>query len=402
MKQNLIRAFLAMTLLAAQTHAQNPAVIKIGEINSYSTAPQITGPYRNGWQLAVDEVNAAGGVNGRMLEVLPRDDAGKQDAAVMHAQALLKDDKVDVLVGTSLSNIGLAVSAVAAQHQKLFVAAMPLTDALTWDKGNRYTFRIRPSTYMQAAMLVDEAAKLPTRRWAILAPNYEYGQSAVSSFKLLLKARRPDVEFVGEEWPALGKLNAAAAVRALQQTRPDAIFNATYGVDLVNFVREGSRAGLFSRVTVASMLSGEPENIDLLGGAALKGWIVTGYPWEQIDTPEHNRFKTAYERKFHDHPRLASLIGYSTIIALAEGMRKAGSADSDKLVTAMRKLNFDTPLGPVMFRAVDQQSTMGAYIGRLDLKGGRVVMSDWHYADGKKFLPGDTYVRERRPVAAMR
>ena len=59
---------------------------------------------------------------------------------------------------------------------------------------------------MQAAMLVEEAAKLPAKRWATIAPNYEYGQSAVASFKELLKAKRPDVEFVGEQWPAQGKL----------------------------------------------------------------------------------------------------------------------------------------------------------------------------------------------------
>jgi hypothetical protein len=74
-----------------------------------------------------------------------------------------------------------------------------LSDALVWSQGNRYTFRLRPSTYMQAAMLVEEAAKLPARRWAVVAPNYEYGQSAVRWFKELLTKARPDVQFVAEQ-----------------------------------------------------------------------------------------------------------------------------------------------------------------------------------------------------------
>ena len=124
-----------------------------------------------------------------MLEVISRDDAGKPDDAVRVANELVSNEKVDILAGTYFSHIGLAVSDYALRSKKVFVAAEPLTDAITWDKGNRYTFRLRPSTYMQAAMLVDRAAALPAKRWATVAPNYEYGQSAVAVFKELLKAR---------------------------------------------------------------------------------------------------------------------------------------------------------------------------------------------------------------------
>jgi hypothetical protein len=93
----------------------------------------------------------------------------------------------------------------AKQRKVLFLAAEPLTDKIVWQNGNRYTFRLRPSTYMQAAMLVPDAAKLNKKRWAIVYPNYEYGQSAVATFKQLLKAAQPDVEFVAEQAPPLGQ-----------------------------------------------------------------------------------------------------------------------------------------------------------------------------------------------------
>jgi len=172
------------------------APIRVGEINSYSSIPQFTGPYRQGWQLAVEQVNAAGGLLGRQVEVVSRDDTGKPEEALRLAIELGSKEKVDVLAGGYLSNVGLALADYAAKNKRLFVASEPLTDALVWDKGNRYTFRLRPSTYMQAAMLVEEAAKLPAKRWATIAPNYEYGQSAVATFREQLKAKRPDVEFV--------------------------------------------------------------------------------------------------------------------------------------------------------------------------------------------------------------
>jgi branched-chain amino acid transport system substrate-binding protein len=376
--------------------------IRIGEINSYSTIPQFTLPYRMGWQLAVEEANATGGALGRRIEVVSRDDAGRPDDAIRLATELVSNEKVALLAGTFLSNVGLAVADFALRSKVLFVAAEPLTDAMVWEKGNRYTFRLRPSTYMQSAMLVDEAAKLPAKRWAVIAPNYEYGQSAVASFKALLKARRPDVEFVAEQWPALGKLEAASTVQAILAARPEAIFNVTFGADLPRLVREGNLRGLFPRVPVVSLLSGEPEYLDVLKDETPKGWIVTGYPWDQIATPEHSKFFNAYYKRYNDNPRLGSVVGYATFTAIVEALRKAKSTDTEKLIAAMRGLQWTTPFGPATFRRIDHQSTMGAYVGKLDLRGGKGTMVDWRYADGAKFLPTDAEVEKLRPAEARK
>jgi branched-chain amino acid transport system substrate-binding protein len=378
------------------------APIRIGEINSYSTIPQFTLPYRNAWQLAVEEVNSAGGVLGRRVEVVSRDDAGKPEDAIRHATELLANEKVALLSGTFLSNVGLAVSDFALRNKALFVAAEPLTDALVWEQGNRYTFRLRPSTYMQSAMLVEEAAKLPAKRWAIIAPNYEYGQSAVANFKQLLKAKRPDAEFIAEQWPALGKLEAASTVQAIIAARPEAVFNVTFGADLPRLVREGNLRGLFPRVPVVSLLSGEPEYLDVLKDETPVGWIVTGYPWDQISTSEHTKFLNAYRKRYNDYPRLGSVVGYSTFTAIFEAIRKAKSIDTEKLIAALRGLQWTTPFGPAQFRAIDQQSTMGAYVGKLALRDGKGMMVDWRYADGAQYLPPDSEVLKMRPAEARK
>lgn len=394
-----LSAIWVSTTLAMSASAQTP--IRIGEINSYSAMPQFTQPYKQGWQLAVEEINAAGGLLGRKVEVIARDDAGKPEDALRHAIELTSQEKVDVLAGGFLSNVGLALADHAAKNKRLFVASEPLTDTLVWDKGNRYTFRLRPSTYMQAAMLVEEAAKLPAKRWATLAPNYEYGQSAVASFKALLKAKRPDVEFVGEQWPVLGKIDAGSSLSALMQSKPDAIFNVTFGADLAKLVREGNQRAIFPKIPVVSMLSGEPEYLEVLKDETPKGWIVTGYPWDQIDTKEHATFAANYYRKYKENPKVGSVVGYATMQAIFAGIQKAGSTDNEKLVLAMRGLKFSTPFGPAEFRAIDQQSTMGAFVGKLDVRGNQGSMTQWRYADGKNYQPTDAYVKSRRPSAAQ-
>jgi branched-chain amino acid transport system substrate-binding protein len=405
-RRRLLAAAGATALLPA-AGAQAPKAasgrpIRVGEINSYSTIPQFLVPYRKAWELAVEQINAGGGVLGRPIEVIARDDAGKPDDATRHATELLAREKVDLLAGTFLSNVGLQVADFALRNKVLFLASEPLTDALVWDQGNRYTFRLRASTHMQSAMLVEQAAKLPARRWVTIAPNYEYGQSAVASFKALMQAARPDVQFVAEQWPALNKLEAGSTLQAVQAARPEAIFNVTFGADLSRLVREGNLRGLFPRVPVVSLLSGEPEYLDVLRDETPGNWTVTGYPWDQIATPEHARFFNAYYKKHGDYPRLGSVVGYAMMQAIAAAIARAGSTETEKLIAAFRGLNFTSPFGPVTFRAIDHQSTMGAYVGKLALRDGKGTMVDWRYADGARYLPSDAEVRKRRPAEAGR
>lgn len=371
--------------------------IKIGELNSYKVFPSFLEPYRKGWQLALEEINAAGGVDGRQLEVVSRDDGGTPGTAVRAAEELISREHAAMLMGTFASHVGLAVASLANQRKVVFLAAEPLTDKIVWQDGNRYTFRLRPSTYMQTAMLVPEAARLKKKRWAIVYPNYEYGQSATASFKKLLVRAQPGVEFVAEQAPPLGKIDAGAVVQALIDAKPDAIFSSLFAVDLQKFVREGNTRGLFKNVAVVNLLGGEPEYLDPLRDETPDGWWVTGYPWRDIHTPAHTRFLKAYEKRWHDYPRLGSVVGYSAMQAVAHALRKAGSTESERIADALEGLRMDTPFGPITWRKIDHQSTMGAYVGRLAKKDGKGVMVDWHYADGADYQPSDEEVRKLRP-----
>jgi branched-chain amino acid transport system substrate-binding protein len=389
-------AALAALSLAVPAAAQAP--VKLGELNSYKVFPAFLEPYKKGLELAVEEVNAAGGVlGGRKIEVISRDDNGNPGDAVRVAEELLSREGAAFLIGTFPSNVGLAVADFAKQRKVLFIAAEPLSDKIVWDAGNPYTFRLRTSTYMQTAMLVPDAARLKKKRWAIVYPNYEYGQSATAAFKKLLKEKQPDVEFVAEQAPPLGKIDAGAVAQALADAKPDAIFSSLFGADLAKFVREGQTRGLFKGVEVFNLLAGEPEYLDPLKDEAPDGWYVTGYPWSEIKTPEHTKFLDAYQAKFKDYPRLGSVVGYATVMSAVEAIKKAGSLDQDKLLAAMKGLTLITPFGMVTYRPIDHQSTMGAYVGQIGVKDGKGYMKNWRFVDGKDALPSDAEVEKMRP-----
>src|SRR5258706_2323651 len=228
---------------------------------------------------------------------------------------------------------------------------------------------------MQTAMLIPEAAKLKKKRWAIVYPNYEYGQSATASFKRLLKQAQPVAECDAEQAPALGKIEAGAVVQALIDAKPDAIFSSLFAADLQKFVREGNTRGLFKSVTVFNLLAGELEYLDPLKDETPEGWWVTGYPWSAIQTPEHRRFRDAYQRRWKDYPRQGSVVGYTAVYTVAEALKRAGSVETERLIAAMKGLKMQTPFGPIAWRALDNQSTMGAYVGRLANRDGKGSMA---------------------------
>jgi branched-chain amino acid transport system substrate-binding protein len=404
-------ALLALILTIAGPAAAQPP-IRIGEINSYSgVGAAFTAPYRAALEMAVEETNARGGVLGRKIEVLFRDDKLRPDEGIKHAQELVFQEQVDFLMGTFSSAVGLAVSEFALKQKKLFLAAEPLTEALTWQKGHRYVFRVRPHTWAQGRMLAERAARLPHVRWANIGPDYEYGHKAWEGFWNRLRELKPGVAEVSSSFPKLGAGQYVDHVNKLVAASPDAMFTSLFGGDWIAFVKQAAPFGLFAgerRKFVVGILLGEPEYIDPLGKDAPEGMLVTGYPWYAIDGAAHQAFVERYARFVAQrHPALArypyqgSLVGYITMVSMVEAIRKAGSVETEAVIRALEGLRVETPVGAITFRASDHQSTMGAWVGttRFDPQRGVGVMVDWEYVPGEKILPSDDEVKKLRPAS---
>ena len=388
-------AALALTPLAAV--AEDGPII-VGEINHYKRMAAFAGPYKQGMELAIEQINAGGGVLDRPLEFIFRDDQGEPGEAVKIAEELMTREGAVMLTGSILSNVGLAISSFAGEKGYVYMASEPLADSLVWSAGNPYTFRLRSSTHMQAGMLAEAAAASGAKKFATIAPNYSYGQDAVAAFKAALLALVPDAKFVAEQWPGVFKIDAGAEVQALERSNPDAIYNVTFGTDLAKFVREGGDRGLFDGRKVFSLLSGEPEYLDPLGDEAPEGWTVTGYPWYDLNDGPAGAFVRDYQARYDTAPRLGSMVGYMTVQSIAAAIGRAGSTETEAIRMAFEGLPVATPVGDIVFRAADNQSTMGAYVGTTALRDGGGVMVDWTYKEGADYLPSAEEVKALRPA----
>ena len=398
LRRTLLASAAALALTPAAAFAQDS--IKVGEINHYKRMAAFAEPYKKGIELALKEINEDGGVLGKPLEFIFRDDQGDPAEAIKIAEELMTRDGTVMFTGSILSHVGLALSSFAAEKKYLYLASEPLADTLVWKSGNPYTFRLRASTWIQAAMLAEQAATTDAVKYATIAPNYAYGTEAVEAFKANLKMLKPEVEFVAEQWPALFNIDAGAEVQALERAKPDAIFNVTFGTDLAKLVREGGDRGLFDGRDVYGLLTGEPEYLEPLGDEAPEGWFVTGFPWYGFEDGTPGKiFVDAYVEETGETPKIGSVVGYMTAQSIAAAIEKAGATDTESLRMAFEGLDVEnTPIGTLHYREIDNQSSLGAWVGTTAVEDGKGVMVNWEYKDPAAYTPSDEDVSAMRPA----
>lgn len=392
-------ALSAVGLSAPLSAQQGP--IRIGEINSYTGAVALFGDtYRKGMDLAVEHINASGGVLGRKLEVIHRDDNLSATDALRQANELVNSEKVDLLAGTFASPIGMAVGNFAQQNKVLFVATEPLTNQITWEKGNRYTFRVASPVIGAATALAQRAAKLSCSRWAGIGPLSEAITDFHADFRRQLTQQGKSFTWAGEVLNPQGKANPGALIDALDRMNADCVLVSLIGPDIVGYMREAKIRGAFGKRTHLGLQTGSPEWLRQLGTEAPVGWVVTGYPWQFIDTPAHKKMVADYQKKYNSDPGLGTIVGYLAMEGIAAGIKQAGALDVESLIKGFRTAEFQSVIGPIRWRR-DHQLEFGVWLGRIELETGAktAVLKDVVYV-GKESLPSVEEGLKRRPAGA--
>src|SRR5262245_54813513 len=275
-----ILTLVLVVLAIPGTAAAQGKPIRIGEINSYSgLATVYTFPYRDGLQMAAKEINDAGGILGRPIEFVFRDDKLKPDEAVKAARELVGQEKVDFLAGCISSGVGLALSAYAKDAKVLYFATHCQTSRLTWDDGHPYVAHTTNNVNQYIRALAKTASTYPYKQWAHISPDYEYGHNVWEEFVAYLKEVKPDIEVAQQNWPKLGETDHSAYITALLQSGADAFFSGLWGSQEINFVKQARPFGLFEKIPLVSPAVGTPDELDPLGKEAPVGAITTTFPW---------------------------------------------------------------------------------------------------------------------------
>lgn len=370
-----------------------------------------------GWQmiagatLAIEEINAKGGILRRKLELKFMDEELKPATAVKNARYLVTDWGADFLFGIDSSGSSMAVGPVLPELDRLCLfthaATHRLTEELVYQKGIKQIFRMAAPVYQDALAAWVFKDNPEIKRWAGINCDYEYGYVAWNLFKETIKKFRPDVEFVAAAWAPFWTMDFSSHISAVMAEKPDAIFSTPWAGEGVMLLRQALMLGVFDKIH--AWWQGMGGSVDLLEGISrevaadkFKGklWATARYIHNYPDTPENKKFVNTFRKRWNRFPNYSAETSYSAIYAIKAGAEKAKSLETNKVGAALEGMELKTPGGIRLIRKEDHQAVY-------TVPAGRVIKSPDYplpILGDLKVIPAKDYFRHPpfTPVAATK
>lgn len=369
-----IKIFSILVLLVAAlfsdsaTHAQDKKTIKIGFIADMGGIGYVFFQSQlAGLQIAVNEINAKGGILGKPIEIVgPRDSQLKADVGATLARQMILEDKVDFLLAGTSSGAALAISQVAKENKVIVAFHTSNSVALTTTQGHPYMVQLVPNTTIEARAVAKLAATLPFTKWGAIGPDYAFGRDSFNAFKPALTQLNAKAAIGSEQWPKLGERDLKPFITALQSTKPEAVYSNLWGGDLATFIQQADPVGLFEDSAFIGLF--DMDVLKQLGADAPTGKIY-GYaraPFYAINSQAMDAFVKAHKAlAAGQYPSDWAIMVYDSVVTLKTAAEKAGNTTGDAVAKALDDLSVDSLRGKITIRACDHMADVGEYVGTL-------------------------------------
>jgi len=356
----LLMLCVVFAVTGAGIAAEKP--VKVGFVYIMSGPFATYGQFaKQGAELAIDEINAAGGINGRKVEALFEDSTGKPDVGIRAIRKLVYENEVDVVMGIDSSGVASAVAPIMNELKTPLIITHAATPDVTGTNCNRYTFRVSLNINQNIAMAAKLAAKLKAKTWTTVGPDYSFGHQSWEYFQKYLSKQKPDAVFLPKEDVAFSPMattDFSPYITKILNSKADGVLISLWGGNLIDFVRQASDMGFFD---------GKREVLMTLGAAtevlyALKDkmpeniWVGTRYWFAANDSPVNKAFVDAYMKRYNVYPSYNAHGAYAALKTYAAAAKKANSVDKEKIVTALEGLSIEVPVGKITIRAEDHQA----------------------------------------------
>ncbi len=400
-KTLLVSSILALP--ASYAAAQNP--ILIGDVSSLSGALAIAGvPGRNATILAVEEINKAGGVFGRPLQLVTRDDKSQPEEAGKAFREVAAQG-VQFVIGTTGSGTSAAMSALARELKVPFFTIVGYSRFLTEEAGHRYFFRLITNDRVFGNGMAEAMSKQKPDKYCTIANDYAYGRDITKVVMTRLKELKSSVDVLPgcEFWVPLGATDFTPNITAMLARKPDAImFGGLVAASAPAFVKQGKAFGIFKNTVGVHPSLGMPvNNAGFTSKEDVPEGIYTGtdYVYPPLDTPASKAFFENYRKRWNVSPMEMATNAHTTIRFAVKAMQKAGKVDRESMIDAAQGLDIDHPiLGNISVRAFDQQSNAGWWMGYLtwDETHKRAGMRDVQLLKAEPYLPSKEEIEKLR------
>ncbi len=351
------------TEAAGGTSGVDDGVVRIGFVADMTGVGYLFGQSQlAGLQIAVAEINEAGGINGQPVEIITYDAQLKPDLAATLARQMILEDGADFLLAGTSSAAALAISEVAKEHKVVVGFHTSNSVQITADNGHPYMFQVVPHTTIEARAAAIYAADRGYTTWATIGPDYAFGHDEFNAFSGKLAELNPDAEIVNEQWPALAERDLTAYITAMQGSSPDAVFGSLWGDQLVTFVQQAEPLGLFDDTMYLGLF--DTDAMKALGEDLPEGHIgFARAAFYAIDTPEMDSFVEKYRALAKEYPSDWGIMMYDAVYVLKAAAEKAGTTEGDAVAAALDDLQVDSLRGTLTIRACDHMANVGEYVG---------------------------------------
>jgi len=388
------------TLFVIYPLSSDARPIKVGIIDCYSGPPSAyTNDVRDAFKLAVDKINAKGGVFGRKIEFTTRDSKFKVDIGLSAAKELIMRENVDILMGTINSALALAISDLCKKEKLPFFVTFSKSAKITGAKGHRYVFSMTENTALAGKAGAVGLAKRPYVKYWIAGDDYEYGHAIAEGVWNNLKKLKPEVKLLGQSWWKVGEPDFTPYITAILSAKPDAVIIATGGRDCVPFLKAAHTTGFNKRMPFYMHTATELSTLKALGLNAPEGVIGTSnYHFFYPDTPKNKSFVKEFKSVYGRVPKVGALYGYIAANFIIKGYEKAGKVNTEKLIDAIEGMTVDSPLGNLTLRAYDHQVMLPMYMGVTDKVPGYdfLMVKDLVTLPGKDVMPTIAEIKKAR------
>lgn len=376
-----VALLLALTLLLSLTAAAQDDLkpLKIGFVADQSGVGYLFSVSQiAGLEIAVDEINAAGGILGRPVEIIVRDSQLKADIGATLARQMILEDGVELLLGPTSSSVALAVSAVAKEYKIPIAFHTSNSYALTTTQGHPYVVQVIPNTYMEGRSAARYMNELGYTQWAGIGPDYAYGRDHFAAFSTETLALNEDAAFVTEQWPALGERDLTPFISAIQAVAPEAVYTSLWGDQLVTFIQQAAPLGVLEDSAMIGLL--DTDFLKAIGADLPDG--VYGFsraPFYAIDTPQMEAFIEKHLEKMDgEYPSDWGILTYDAVYALKAAVELAETTEGDAVAEAFNDLTYTSLRGELTIRACDHMANAPDYLGvsTQDTEYGYPIMTD--------------------------
>ncbi len=378
-KKGIGRRSFLKTGLVAGAAALGPGVLK--PVGLWASGAKIQGPIKIGYQaimsgtlagygefhkmgvtMAMEEINAAGGIAGAKVEVEFRDSTLKAPDAIKNARYFVDSWGADFLGGIDSSGQALALAPLMPKLDRILMvthaATEKLTEEMVYKKGIKQIFRISTPTYQDGNAAAFVAKDLPAAKWSTISPKYEYGYTCWNMFKETLTKMKPGVEFTAESWAPFGTTDFRSHINTILDAKPDGLYSTEWAGELITFVKQAKQAGLFDQIKHVMFPVGAA--MDVLEGLGEEMpdnvWISGRYFFRYPDDKMNNDWVARFRKRWDHYPAYVSETGYSSLFAIKKAVEACESKETAQVIQAMEGMEMESPAGKRVFRKEDHQA----------------------------------------------